>query len=52
VAAFAAAVAARVYVQLAGIAAAAAAREADGDPDGEEALGALSPEEIDERFGN
>jgi hypothetical protein len=52
VAAFAAAVAARVYVQLAGIDAAAAAREADGDPDGEEALGALSPEEIDERFGN
>jgi hypothetical protein len=56
VTAFAAAVAARVYVQLAGIDAAAAetAGEAEPEDDDEddEPLGALSPEEIDEQFGD
>lgn len=60
VTAFGAAVAARVYVQLAGIeAATGGSGGADGSADGgsdqsadEEPIGALTPEEIDERFGN
>ncbi|WP_254831848.1 hypothetical protein [Haloglomus salinum] len=61
---FGAAVAARVYVQLAGIdAASVAARRAAGGPDSDgadgepddspedEPIGALTPEEIDEQFG-
>lgn len=57
VTAFAAAVAARVYVQLAGIDAATAGPRADestpdGEPEDDEPLGALSPEEIDEQFGD
>lgn len=57
VTAFAAAVAARVYVQLAGIDAAVADAR-DNEPEGasdeedDEPLGALSPEEIDEQFGD
>lgn len=59
VAAFSAAVAARVYVQLLGLEAARTTTsgsadrdtEAGGDDDDDEPIGALSPEEIDERFG-
>ncbi|WP_254823396.1 hypothetical protein [Haloglomus halophilum] len=54
VTAFGAAVAARVYVQLVGMEAAEmAAREAGGgEAQDDEPLGALTPEEIDERFGD
>jgi len=54
VTAFGAAVAARVYVQLVGMEAAEmATREAGGGEDqDDEPLGALTPEEIDERFGD
>ncbi|WP_276260359.1 hypothetical protein [Haloglomus litoreum] len=56
VTAFGAAVAARVYVQLVGLEAAettttGSADRGDAEGDDDEPIGALSPEEIDERFG-